>query len=92
MSFVTRTEFPVKEPLKPFPYNFGDRRSLLRTLECVGYKIPPAVTALAAAGQPLGAAGLKITVSEIDQLLAGYDIPVQKRMQLKAELNRQGLL
>jgi hypothetical protein len=92
MSFVTQTEFPVTAPLKPFPWNFSDKRSLIRTLECIGCTVPPAVTALAAAGQPLGAGGHKITIYELDQLLAQYDIPVRKRLQLKCELGRQGLL
>jgi hypothetical protein len=81
-----------QQTLKPFPYNFGDKRSLLKTLECIGCKVPPAVTALAAAGQPLNAAGMKVPVSELDMLLTEYDIPIQKRMHLKAELNRHGLL
>ena len=93
MSYVTQTNITAaKAPLKPFPWHFGNRQSLIRTLEGIGFEVPAAVTALAAAGQPLGSGGHQITVHQLDTLLAGYDVQPRIRIQLKQELMKQGLM
>jgi hypothetical protein len=92
MSYVQQTEKPTEAPKKPFPYSFTQPQALARTLSVLGFELPGTITALAASNQPLGKSGLKISVAELDMALKGYDIPIQKRMQLKGELVRQGLL
>ena len=93
MTYLTRTDLTSeKPPLKPFPHHFGNRQSLIQTLECIGFKMPDAVTALAAAGQPLGSGGHRIDLHDLDLKLAEYDLQPVRRIQLKNELGRQGLL
>jgi hypothetical protein len=92
MSYVRQTEEPAEAPKKPFLYSFTQPQALARTLSVLGFELPGTITALAASNQPLGKSGLKISVAELDMALKGYDIPIQKRMQLKGELIRQGLL
>lgn len=89
---VQQTEKPPVAPKKPFPYSFVQPQALARTLSALGFEMTDTVTALAASNQPLGKSGLKISVADLDMVLRDYDIPVQKRMQLKAEMTRQGLL
>jgi hypothetical protein len=93
MSYVTPTNVAVeKAPLKPFHFHFGNRQSLITTLGYLGFEVPAAVTALAAAGEPLGKGGHRIDLHQLDTVLAGYDVQPRIRIQLKNELGRQGLL
>jgi hypothetical protein len=93
MNYVTPTNItPERPPLRPFPCHFGDRPSLIRTLAYLGFEMPAAVTALAAAGQPLGSGGHSIGTYELDGELAKFDIKTQDKIQLKLLLTREGLL
>jgi hypothetical protein len=93
MSYVPiRTE--IDRTLKPWPYHFSerDKGSVLRVLGHLDFEVPAAVTALAAAGEKLGSGGHRINLYDLDQKLAGYDIPLMRKMELKTLLIRQGLL
>jgi hypothetical protein len=93
MSYVTPTTIAAeKAPLKPFHFHFGNKASLIRTLEGLGFEVPAAVTALAAANEPLGKGGHQIELHQLDTVLAGYDVQPRMKIQLKNELSRQGLL
>jgi hypothetical protein len=93
MSYVTQTDITSdKPPLKGWHFHFANKASLLRTMEQLGFEVPGAVTALAAANEPLGKGGHRIDLHQLDSVLAGYDVSPRIRMQLKNELIRQGLL
>jgi hypothetical protein len=92
MDYVQTNVFPAKTPLKPFGYGFTSPKGLAHCLSAIGFALPGTVTALAASGQPLGRSGMKISVFDLDQKLKEYDIPTSKRLQLKCEMQRQGLL
>jgi hypothetical protein len=82
-----------KPPTKPFPYSFGNRQALLKALDALGFQIPAQLQAMAASStQPLGSAGHSITVFELDQALKKVNLSVEKRLQLKAGLSREGIL
>jgi hypothetical protein len=65
---------------------------LLRTLDRLGFAVPPAVEALAASGQPLGRAGFTLDVFDLDQRLKLFDLTLEQRMHFKTALVRCGLL
>jgi hypothetical protein len=90
--FVQQNCFPAPAPKKQFPYSFTSPAALAKCLASIGFDMPASVTALAAAGQPLGKSGCKIDVHELDEILSRYEISTQKRMQLKSEMVRQGVL
>ena len=93
MSFVQQNTFPAAAPKKSFPYHFGNGPALVQTLSSLGLVTPtPVITAVAAAGKPIGLAGVKIDVHALDAVLAGYEIDTRKRMQFKTMLRRQGVL
>jgi hypothetical protein len=82
-----------KPPTKPFPYAFGNKFALLKALDALGFTVPKELEALAASStQALGSAGHSITVYELDQALKKVNLSVEKRLQLKAGLSREGIL
>lgn len=94
MSYVTPTTIVTAEkaPLKAFHFHFDNKASLITTLGHLGFEVPAAVTALAAANEPLGKGGHQIDLHQLDTVLAGYDVSTRLKIQLKNELSRQGLL
>jgi hypothetical protein len=82
-----------KPSSKPFPYSFSNRQGLVKALDALGFAVPAQLEAMAASStQPLGSAGHSITVYELDQALKKVNLSVQKRLELKAGLSREGIL
>jgi hypothetical protein len=92
MSFVQQNTFAPQAPKQSFPYSFSNPASLANTLASIGFPLSAKIKALAAAGQPLGRSGEKIDIHSLDQVLKNYDIDTRRRLQLKCEMTRQGLL
>ena len=86
----------TERPRKPgIPILFGGA-GLLRTLDRLGFEVPQALTAGVEEGKPLArvtaACGFKIDVYDLDARLKEFDIPLEKKMQLKTVLRHEGLL
>ena len=82
-----------KPQTKPFPYAFNNKEALVRALDVLGFAVPKELEALAASStKPLGSSGHSITVYELDQALKKVNLSVQKRLELKAGLSREGIL
>jgi hypothetical protein len=81
-----------KPPLRNVAWSLGNAQGLLRTLDSIGFELPQAVTALAAAGDVLGKGGHKIALHELDAQLKKCNLRTDQRIQLKSALMRQGLL
>ena len=86
----------MEKPAKPgLPMLFAGT-GLLRTLDRMGFEIPASLMAQVEEGRPLSkvmaAAGMKIDVHDLDAQFKLFDVGLEKRMQFKATLVREGLL
>jgi hypothetical protein len=81
-----------KVPIRNIAFSVGNPKGLLATLDSIDFELPQTIHSLAAAGEPLGKGGHKISVVELDAQLKKCEMRVEQRLQLKSALIRQGLL
>jgi hypothetical protein len=90
-SGVVQIEAAAKQPKQSIPISYAGA-GLLRTLERLGFEIPPILTKVAAEGRPLGVAECQIDFRDLDARLKNFDLTIEQKMRFKCALTQAGLL
>jgi hypothetical protein len=90
---ISHMNAATEEPTKFIPAKDFQKPSVLaETLARLGFPVPSSVTKLAAAGQPLGSAGFRVTLDAVDSALSStVGLKVHQKIALKLAIERAGL-